>query len=416
VTTISLVQGECLGGGFEAALSSDVIVAERGARFGFPEILFNLFPGMGAYSFLERKIGQKAAEDVLTSGKIYSAEEMHALGVVDVLAEDGEGEAAIAALIKRRQRSRNGMAALAAVRRRVHRIDFSELLDIVQIWVDAALRLNPRDLKLMQRLVSRQNDLGESQQAHKKIEAGSAGKASADDQSKSVASGKTEAAVGDGQTIDAGGEFGLRAENNMDASAAQGNTDENVGAGVALNHSEATTQASVAATVTVNAKTGDVALRAENTTDAQVEAQANTKDAAITRVDVSAGPNIAASNDTLTVLDGTLTGNANVAQDADGSHAVNTRAEGSGAARDGARVGGALPITVADNVTEVGVGAGTKLVAICKVEAGTDHQGSSTTVATGDATRTSTAAYAVLGFVDDRRRRRRRATFMRAER
>jgi len=60
VTTISLVQGECLGGGFEAALSSDVIVAERSARFGFPEILFNLFPGMGAYSFLDRKIGSKA--------------------------------------------------------------------------------------------------------------------------------------------------------------------------------------------------------------------------------------------------------------------------------------------------------------------------------------------------------------------
>jgi hypothetical protein len=47
MTTISLVQGECLGGGFEAALSSDIVVAERHAHFGFPEISFNLFPGMG---------------------------------------------------------------------------------------------------------------------------------------------------------------------------------------------------------------------------------------------------------------------------------------------------------------------------------------------------------------------------------
>src|SRR2546423_1402412 len=70
VTTVSLVQGECLGGGFEAALSSDVIVAEKGSRFGFPEILFNMFPGMGAYSFLDRKIGQKDAESLITSGKI----------------------------------------------------------------------------------------------------------------------------------------------------------------------------------------------------------------------------------------------------------------------------------------------------------------------------------------------------------
>jgi len=166
VTTISLVQGECLGGGFEAALSSDVIVAEKSARFGFPEILFNLFPGMGAYSFLERKIGQRAAEEVLTSGKIYSADDMLAMGVVDSVVEDGQGEAGVATFIRKRARSRNGLAAIAAARRRVHRIDFSELLDIVQIWVDAALRLTSRDLKLMQRLVSRQNGLGESQQVH----------------------------------------------------------------------------------------------------------------------------------------------------------------------------------------------------------------------------------------------------------
>ena len=166
VTTISLVQGECLGGGFEAALSGDVIVAEKNARFGFPEILFNLFPGMGAYSFLERKIGQKGAEELITSGKIYSAEEMLAHGVVDVLAENGQGETEVAALIKRRSRARNGLAGLAAVRRRVHKIEFSELLDIVQIWVDSALRLNTRDLKLMNRLVSRQNGLGEPHQIH----------------------------------------------------------------------------------------------------------------------------------------------------------------------------------------------------------------------------------------------------------
>jgi DSF synthase len=166
LTTVSLVQGECLGGGFEAALSSDVIIAEKSSRFGFPEILFNLFPGMGAYSFLDRKIGQKGAEALLTSGKVYTADEMHAAGIVDVVADDGEGEEAVQALIKRRSRSRNGLAALAATRRRVHAITFDELLDVVQIWVDAALRINVRDLKLMQRLVSRQNGRSEPEQVH----------------------------------------------------------------------------------------------------------------------------------------------------------------------------------------------------------------------------------------------------------
>ena len=166
VSTISLVQGDALGGGFEAALSSDLIVAEKSARFGFPEILFNLFPGMGAYSFLDRRIGQRATEDLIGSGQIFSAQQMFEKGVIDSVVEDGQGEAGVAALINKRKRSQNGFVGLARTRRRVHKIEFSELLDVVEIWVDSALRLNVRDLKLMQRLVSRQNGLGESVQVH----------------------------------------------------------------------------------------------------------------------------------------------------------------------------------------------------------------------------------------------------------
>lgn len=159
ITTISLVQGECLGGGFEAALSSDVIVAERQSRFGFPEILFNLFPGMGAYSFLERKVGKRVAEELISSGRIYGADDMLALGVVDRVVDQGQGESEVGNFIKSRSRSRNGMAGIAAARRCVHKLDYEELLGVVEIWVDTALSLSGRDLKLMQRLVSRQNDL-----------------------------------------------------------------------------------------------------------------------------------------------------------------------------------------------------------------------------------------------------------------
>lgn len=159
ITTISLVQGECLGGGFEAALSSDVIVAERQSRFGFPEILFNLFPGMGAYSFLERKVGKRVAEELISAGRVYGADDMLALGVVDLVVDQGRGESEVGNFIKSRSRSRVGMAGLAAARRRVHKLDYEELLDVVEVWVDTALSLSGRDLKLMQRLVSRQNDL-----------------------------------------------------------------------------------------------------------------------------------------------------------------------------------------------------------------------------------------------------------------
>ena len=56
VVSVALIQGDALGAGFELALSSNLIVAERSAKFGLPEILFNLFPGMGAVSFLSRRI------------------------------------------------------------------------------------------------------------------------------------------------------------------------------------------------------------------------------------------------------------------------------------------------------------------------------------------------------------------------
>ena len=159
ITTISLIQGECLGGGFEAALSSDVLVAERQARFGFPEIMFNLFPGMGAYSFLERKVGKRVTENLITSGRLYSADDMLAMGVVDLVVDQGRGEAETASFIRSRSRSRNAMAGIAAARRHVHKLDYEELIGVVDVWVDTALNLSHRDLKLMQRLVSRQNDL-----------------------------------------------------------------------------------------------------------------------------------------------------------------------------------------------------------------------------------------------------------------
>lgn len=150
--TISLVQGEALGGGFETALASNVIIAERRSRMGLPEILFNLFPGMGAYSLLGRRVGIKLAEEMISSGRIYTAAELHEMGVVDVLAEDGLGEAAVYDYICRNERRRNGMQAMFNCRRHLNPISYDELLNITNIWVDAALRLEDKDLKLMSRL------------------------------------------------------------------------------------------------------------------------------------------------------------------------------------------------------------------------------------------------------------------------
>lgn len=152
ITTISLVQGEALGGGFETALASSVIIAERRSQMGLPEILFNLFPGNGAYSLLARRVGTKRAEDMILSGRVYSAVQLHEMGVVDVIAENGDGESAVRAYIRNNERRRNGMQAMFECRRHLNPVTYDELLNIANVWVDAALRVEEKDLKLMSRL------------------------------------------------------------------------------------------------------------------------------------------------------------------------------------------------------------------------------------------------------------------------
>lgn len=157
ILTIALVQGEALGGGFEAVLSSNVIIAERGARFGLPEILFNLFPGMGAYSFLARRIGPGLTERMLLSGEIYSAEQLHALGVVDVLAADGGGVDAVYAYIGRGGRRHHAHCAVRQARQIVQPVTFDEMMRIADLWVDAAFKLSDADLRKMLRLAAAQD-------------------------------------------------------------------------------------------------------------------------------------------------------------------------------------------------------------------------------------------------------------------
>lgn len=159
LTTISLVQGSALGGGFEAALSSHVLVAERSASLGLPEILFNLFPGMGAFQLLARRLDMARAERLLTSGRQYSAVELHDMGVVDVLAEDGEGVQAVNAFIRRHGRARTGLLAIQQVRQHITPLSLQELYEVVTMWADTAMRLTERDLRTMEKLVAAQHRL-----------------------------------------------------------------------------------------------------------------------------------------------------------------------------------------------------------------------------------------------------------------
>lgn len=159
VVTIALVQGAAFGGGFEAALGNHVIIAEKDSRFGLPEVLFNLFPGMGAYPLLARRLGSGGAEKMILSGRVYTATELHGMGVVDVLAENGEGEKAVYEYINANRRKMNAFQSILKVRKRYFPITYGEMIDVAEIWVDAALKLEEKELKLMERLVRGQDKL-----------------------------------------------------------------------------------------------------------------------------------------------------------------------------------------------------------------------------------------------------------------
>lgn len=156
LTTITLVCGDALGGGMEAALAGNVLIAEKGSRMGLPEVLFNLFPGMGAYSLLSRKIGAKAAQQMILSGRIYLAEELFDMGVVDILAERGDGVAAVNRYIGEAEKSAKARNAMRSVTDTFSAVPYQELLDITTSWVDSALKLEEKDLQTIAVLIRRQ--------------------------------------------------------------------------------------------------------------------------------------------------------------------------------------------------------------------------------------------------------------------
>jgi len=156
-TTIALVQGLALGGGFEAALACDVLIAERGSELGFPEVLFNLFPGMGAYSLLLQRVAPGIASRLIESGRRYSAEELHELGVIDILADPRCGDQEVSSFIRRHRRSSRGINAFCRSKQIETPIDRDRLIATLEIWVDCALSLRSADMRILHRFAVMQH-------------------------------------------------------------------------------------------------------------------------------------------------------------------------------------------------------------------------------------------------------------------
>jgi enoyl-CoA hydratase len=100
LVTVAVVHGVCFGGGFELALLADVRIAERSARFCFPELRLGLVPGFGGIPRLEREVGQGVVRDVLLTGRSLNAKTAQGLGLVSQVVAPGEGERAAGSLAR----------------------------------------------------------------------------------------------------------------------------------------------------------------------------------------------------------------------------------------------------------------------------------------------------------------------------
>ncbi|MHB8754019.1 MAG: enoyl-CoA hydratase/isomerase family protein [Candidatus Acidiferrales bacterium] len=90
ITTIAAVHGVTFGGGFELALVCDLIIADKMARFCFPELRLGLIPGFGGIPRLRRDLGNAAVRDLLLTGRSVNAAKAQAIGIVSQVTAEGE--------------------------------------------------------------------------------------------------------------------------------------------------------------------------------------------------------------------------------------------------------------------------------------------------------------------------------------
>lgn len=113
IPTVAAVHGVCFGGGFELALTCDVIVADKSARFAFPELRLGLVPGFGGIPRLERDLGNAVVRDLLLSGRSLGAQRAHELGLVAQLVGIGHADGVARRLCKQMGRFDRATAAAA---------------------------------------------------------------------------------------------------------------------------------------------------------------------------------------------------------------------------------------------------------------------------------------------------------------
>lgn len=156
-TTIALVQGNCLGGGFEAAVACDYLFAEHGTQFCFPEIQLGIFPGMGALPILARRVSRRDFDALCHSGRTFSAEQLHAMGVIDLLVKRGGGEQAVVEFVKSRRQAPGAHRDMLALRKAAEQLTKEDFHAALDDWTKRILALDKRRLAMLELALLRQH-------------------------------------------------------------------------------------------------------------------------------------------------------------------------------------------------------------------------------------------------------------------
>ncbi|MBK6330375.1 MAG: enoyl-CoA hydratase/isomerase family protein [Bacteroidetes bacterium] len=151
VFSTCVVQGNAFGGGFESALSGNYIIAEESAKFSFPEVIFGTFPGMGAYSFLTKKVGFNRANEIINSNKTYTSKDIFELGIINKVCDDGMGIATMSSLIKNGDMEQYISNPFLNI---CNKVSKKELLDVVNVWLAKAFTLSEDNLSRMLKLAN----------------------------------------------------------------------------------------------------------------------------------------------------------------------------------------------------------------------------------------------------------------------
>lgn len=130
--TVAAVHGVCFGGGFELALACDLIIADKMARFAFPELRLGLLPGFGGIPRLKRDLGNAAVRDLLLTGRSFNATRAQSVGLVAQLA--AEGEALRVARSTAAQMAKFDAITRAAAKRFIKPVPHAELREEIEIF------------------------------------------------------------------------------------------------------------------------------------------------------------------------------------------------------------------------------------------------------------------------------------------